>query len=160
MIFQKNCMVILLVTLITLSSSLSNAYDGEVHKIINEKAAEQTQILRNVLINQLGMQPDPNKPDNFDSRTPLMYAVEKENVKIIEMLLEKGADPDKVDINENKTPLTYAKEKGNVEIINILLRVNSAKKVRENNLSFEFFINYVKMCYMKLSGFFKGPKEI
>ena len=66
MIFQKNCMVILLVTLITLSSSLSNAYDGEVHKIINEKAAEQTQILRNVLINQLGMQPDPNKPDILD----------------------------------------------------------------------------------------------
>jgi hypothetical protein len=41
------------------------AYDGEVHERINEEAAIKSNI-REILLNHIGIKPDPNKPDILD----------------------------------------------------------------------------------------------
>jgi ankyrin repeat protein len=54
---------------------------------------------------------------------PLHHAIEKNNIEIVKMLIEKGADVDAVDSRE-KPAIVAAVENGNIEIIKILLEKN------------------------------------
>ena len=63
---KKIIFLIMSTAMIACSFSLSHAYDGSVHSAINEKASEQTQILKEVLQQQLGLEPDPDEPDILD----------------------------------------------------------------------------------------------
>lgn len=51
--------------------------------------------------------------------TPLHWAVENENVEVIEALLQGGADPQAVS-KFDKTPISMATEMGRGDIVHIL----------------------------------------
>jgi ankyrin repeat protein len=55
--------------------------------------------------------------------TPLTYAIQKENIEIIKILIEHGAD-----INCKSKPLLLAIKKENIEIIKILIENNVSVK--------------------------------
>ena len=63
----------------------------------------------------------------FDGRTPLHFAVHKENIEKCEFLMGHGADARKQD-NCGRSPLDDAKEKKLTEIIDILKKVKSTKE--------------------------------
>ena len=55
------------------------------------------------------------------NHTPLTYAIFKENVEIVEVLIKSGADVDQED-DDGWTPLVMAIDKGNHEITSLLIR--------------------------------------
>ena len=75
----------------------------------------------------------------YGNKTPLIYAVEENNIKVANFFIDKGADVNLTvracnmkmvgcDMtNWKKTPLTIAREKGNTEIVELLI-ANGAKE--------------------------------
>ena len=63
---------------------------------------------------------DPNQEDKETVSTPLIAAIENNNIEIIKLLLEHGANLENQD-EKMFTPLNYAVEEGNMEIIKLLL---------------------------------------
>ena len=61
---------------------------------------------------------DLNSLGEFD-QTPLHKAVIMGNLKIVKLLIQKGADPYMVD-EKNESPLDYAKDEDNQIIVNYL----------------------------------------
>jgi uncharacterized protein len=67
--------------------------------------------------------------------TPLMIAIEKENISIVDLLLSMGAKPNFVTTSE-KTPLGLAIDKRNVEVAGLLL--GNGTDLTENNTESTF----------------------
>ena len=63
---------------------------------------------------------DVNVPDKLDHWTPIMYAIQKQNIKLIRKLLDKGASVDYKDI-DGFTPLAVAVDSNNEQIIQLIL---------------------------------------
>ena len=82
-----------------------------------------------------------NYPESINERdetgrTPLMYAVKRENIKIIELLLKAGAEIEGSDNNKD-TPLVFAVSNRNKEIIQMLLKAGanpSATNINEKSV--------------------------
>ncbi len=64
-----------------------------------------------------------NAKDNFGS-TPLHTAVEKGNIRIVELLIQNGADVNAKD-NEGRTPTYFAEVRGNCELEDLLRKCGS-----------------------------------
>jgi ankyrin repeat protein len=71
-----------------------------------------------LLIVLLEMGANINEPDNMGN-TPLMSAIENEDIDTVKLLIKKGAD---ISIRriDGKDALTLAEEKNNVEIVNVI----------------------------------------
>ena len=63
-------------------------------------------------------------------KTTLMYAVEKGNMEMVELLLSRGADIDARD-KIGKTPLSYASEKNNMKMIRLIYQNMLSPLLRE-----------------------------
>lgn len=64
---------------------------------------------------------DLNIVDKEDRWTPLMYAAQKQNLKMIHLLIERGANPNYKDI-DGFTPLSVAVDTGNKEVVEAVLK--------------------------------------
>lgn len=69
--------------------------------------------------------------ESSDYGTPLMAAVVKGHITIIELLLEKNADPNIQDI-KGTTALHYASMSENIEIANLLVNANANCNLKNN----------------------------
>ena len=74
-----------------------------------------------------------NSKNELHSDTPLHFAVRNGDIKIVKVLLDRGADIDGV--NWNITPLHIAVESKNVEIIELLLNHGACVNTRHSNSS-------------------------
>jgi ankyrin repeat protein len=69
--------------------------------------------------------------------TPLHWAVERQFIKVVELLLRNGADPHAIS-KFHKTPYSLAQAHNNVEILKLL---SIATQLHESNLKQVFMIN-------------------
>lgn len=67
---------------------------------------------------------DLNKQDDLDSSTALHYAVEKNNIELVKLLLENGADPN-LKNEDDCTPVIIAAQEGYDKIVSLLIRFNA-----------------------------------
>jgi ankyrin repeat protein len=60
---------------------------------------------------------DTNAEDSQHGHTPLHYAIRRESLDMLKLLLQNKADPNKIDSGSNKAPLLEAVEQGNKHIV-------------------------------------------
>ncbi len=80
-----------------------------------------------------------NAPDKEDKWTPLMYAIQKQNLKMAKFLLEKGASVDYKD-EDGFTPLSVAVDSNNREFVSLILKYKPQIDVRLSTLFLYFLI--------------------
>ena len=68
----------------------------------------------------------------WEDVTPLMYAVQNENIEIATYLIEKGADPNKKPTN-GVPPLIAAVKTENLDLVELLIRYNANVNVGDNS---------------------------
>ena len=73
-----------------------------------------------------------NQKDKM-GRTPLFYAVQKNNIKITNLLLNAGADSNACGSSGGCTPLNYATWQGQLQIIKMLLSKEKSSRLQLNN---------------------------
>ncbi len=64
---------------------------------------------------------DVNSADKDDKWTPLMYAIQKQNFRLVEFLLQHGANVNHKDI-DGFTPLAVAVDSNSKEIVSLILK--------------------------------------
>jgi ankyrin repeat protein len=65
-----------------------------------------------------------------DSRTPLMYAALRGNIKVVRVLLHAGADVNARN-NDGSTALTLALEYGHKRIVELLIKTGAEEQIHE-----------------------------
>src|SRR5262249_44467258 len=65
--------------------------------------------------------------------SPLVWAVwrEQPNLKLVKLLIDRGADVNRHDGREKETPLHYAARYGNVELAKLLLEAKADPTAKE-----------------------------
>jgi ankyrin repeat protein len=102
--------------------SIANTMDeqGLTPLIFAIECIEDPEIMTAIIKLLLEHGADPNQEDKETGSTPLIAAIENNNIEIIKLLLEHGANLENQD-EKMFTPLNCAVEEGNMEIIKLLL---------------------------------------
>lgn len=79
-----------------------------------------------------GADPNAKEYNDIGEKTPLHYAVEKNNYELAIMLLDNGANPTLGD-KRGLTVLHYAARFGFIEIVKLLLKYGADINLRDSN---------------------------
>jgi hypothetical protein len=93
-----------------------------INQIVDNKTKEE---IEKYLKDPLKSDPDKvksliNEYNKNTLKTPLIYAIESNNIDVVKFLLDKGADVNYINNINKKTILSYAEEKNNPEIIQLI----------------------------------------
>lgn len=140
------------------NNALSDTTGAPLFVAINKNASKSVRYL-------LGIKANPNSL--FNSRTAIMYAVQKQNIEIVRLLLKYGAEINETDSLGN-TVLMIASTGSKLNIVKILIRHGAAlnhrnKKglnardyaIRSNNKAIAVYLKNV--FEKKLPDYFDGP---
>ncbi|MEW6645690.1 MAG: ankyrin repeat domain-containing protein [Pseudomonadota bacterium] len=153
------------------TEEIISQFAGEINQIIsNEKADGDSDSILTYAIGRsdlmakfLDMGADPNHGNAF-GKTPLMYAVQFNDVDAIELLISRGAFVDAVTTKpwdtcqytittHHQTALHYAVRYGSEEIIELLVRAGATVLARDSN-------GKTPMDYLESSGGHVGSEQL
>jgi len=97
--------------------NISAGWDGRTP--LQVAVANNNVTLARMLLKE-GADPNATQPDSQEGAPAIYAAIEVENLKLVELLLDAGADTKLADNQHHKSALDAAKEKGNQKIVNLI----------------------------------------